>query len=136
MTKFDCSKFLDKCHACCCGMLPIEKELYEAYKDKIVSKPVNITEFNAPDPFDKGKEKDFIMPRTENLKCCFLKDDYKCAIYEDRPTICTVYGDESVDSLSCHWQDKMGRKRSRQVRRQLDRKSMESLNAYIKQGEK
>ena len=123
---------MDKCHACCCGMIPIEKDLYNANIDKIVTKPVDITEDTFPDPFDKGKEKDFLMPRTENGKCCFLKDDYKCAIYEDRPRICKTYGDESIASLSCHWQDKTGRKRSRQARRLLQRKSLENLNSYLK----
>ena len=98
MTKFDCSKFLDKCHACCCGIVPLEKGFYEANKDKIANKPVEITDFHGPDPFDKAKEKDFIVPITKDMKCGLLKDDYKCAIYEDRPTIGGCLEQQGVDT--------------------------------------
>ena len=129
---FDCSEFLDQCHAACCGIFPIEKELYEKNIDKIVTKPIKIETYFDADPFDDNIKKDFIVPITENAKCCFLQSDYKCAIYEDRPTVCKVYGDESRPNLFCHWQDKTGKKRSRQAKRSLDRVSKKEFNKLRK----
>ena len=133
MCKFDCKDFVDKCHACCCGMIPFEKKLYNDNVDKIITKPIKVNEFHELDPFD-NKEKDFIIPITNNMTCCFLQDDYKCAIYDERPTVCKVFGDETVPALSCHYQDKDGKKRSRQSKRQLERKSEKNLKAYLKKG--
>jgi len=131
MSGFNCSEFLDECHACCCGVLPFERDLYNANEAKIVNKPVKIEEHNEIDPFD-NKAKDFIIPITKNMKCCFLKDDNQCAIYKDRPKVCQVYGDESIASLSCYWQDKEGKKRSRQGKRLLERNSKKNLESFLK----
>ena len=133
MCKFDCSSFLGKCHAACCGVVPFEKELYEKIKSKIVTPPIKELEFYDIDPFDNVK-KDFVLPLTESSKCCFLQEDFKCAIYEDRPKVCQVYGDESYPSLSCAWQDKDGNARSRQAKRLIERKSRKNLESYLKKG--
>jgi len=132
MCKLVCSNFLDKCHAECCGIIPLEKDFYNANIEKIVNKPHDIQEYHDIDPFD-NIEKDFIIPVTENTKCCFLKDDYTCAIYEIRPQVCKIYGDESVPQLSCHWQDKNGNKRSRQAKRLLERKTKKNIERFLKQ---
>lgn len=34
-------------------------------------------------------------------KCPFLRDDYKCNIYNDRPKICRVMGE--IDKLKCEY---------------------------------
>lgn len=133
---FDCSNFLKDCHSCCCGIIPLEKELYEKNKDKIITEPIKIEEYHDSDPFDNNIKKDFVVPITENIKCCFLQSDYKCAIYNDRPKVCRVYGDESISTLSCHWQDKNGNKRSRQAKRQLDRISKKNHTKYLKKRSK
>lgn len=64
---------------------------------------------------------EFVLPMTENLKCCFLNTDLSCNIYDDRPNICKKFGDESHSFMTCHFQDKHGRIRSRQERRKLER---------------
>jgi Fe-S-cluster containining protein len=114
-------------------MIPFEIVIYDNNLDKIVTKPEKVLEFNEIDPFD-GIKKDFVLPITESANCCFLQSDYKCAIYNDRPQVCRIYGDESIPNLSCHWQDKNGNKRSRQSKRALERKSKKHLDSYLKKG--
>jgi len=129
---FDCSKFYKDCHAACCGVIPIEKELYKKNTDKIVTQPLKVEEYHDIDPFDGNKKKTFAVPITPNNKCCFLKSDYKCAIYADRPNVCKIYGDESIPILLCRWQDKNGNKRSRQAKRFLNRISKKNHAKYLK----
>ena len=64
-----------------------------------------------------------IIPITEDAKCTFLKDDFTCNIYDDQPKVCKKFGDETHLMMTCVYQDKNGRIRSRQERRTLERKS-------------
>lgn len=130
MCEFNCAPFLAKCQAECCGIVPFEKKFFNANIDKVVTEPI-IENFNDISPFDP-EPKDYVLPMTENGSCCFLRSDYSCAIYEVRPQICRIYGDESVSTLSCHYQDKTGRKRSRQEQRFLERKSEKHMKSFIK----
>ena len=131
MCDFDCSKYYDQCHAGCCGVIPFEKKMYEKHLTEIVTQPESLLESIETDPFD-DLEKDFVIPWTKSGMCCFLQDDYKCAIYDDRPQVCKTYGDESISSLSCHYQDKNGRERTRQEKRLLQRLSEKNIKEYIK----
>jgi len=131
MCKFDCSRFIKDCHASCCGNFPIEKIFYEKNLDKIITQPIKIEEYYEPDPFDNIK-KYFVLPLTESNKCCFVRSDYSCAIYDERPEVCKLYGGESRPYLFCHWQDRNGKKRSRQARRLLHRSSKKFYSKYIK----
>jgi len=65
----------------------------------------------------------WIVPITDDLKCTFLKDDFTCNIYHDRPHVCKKFGDETHLMMTCVFQDKNGRERSRQERRNLERKT-------------
>jgi Fe-S-cluster containining protein len=109
--KFDCFKCHHKCKAACCGVSPIEKEIYQRNLDKRL-RPVI-------------KESDMepcVIPMTEDSKCTFLKENFTCNIYDDRPTLCKKFGDETHAMMTCLFQDKNGRERSRQERRSLERK--------------
>jgi len=121
MRKFDCKICLKECKACCCSIAPIEEDIYLKNIDKIVSQPSKVVTDQGCDPEDK-QIKSFVFPITDNGKCCFLDEDCKCVIYEERPSICKSFGDESHETLRCFWQDKDGVKRTRQERRYLQRK--------------
>lgn len=95
----------------CCNLSPIDKDVWERNKHKAV-RPYK-EELEASEPFDA------VFPITDDLKCCFLGHDLKCAIYDDRPRLCRKYGDESVLSMTCPYQAKDGKIRSRQETRKI-----------------
>lgn len=82
-----------KCKAACCYNIPFENGELETYADKIVN-PV----------IDRMVVLGAVMPMTSNRpttnKCPFLRTDYKCNIYENRPDICRKMG--MVDKMPCN----------------------------------
>src|SRR5258708_3968345 len=127
----DCKSCHAQCKAACCGIAPMPLDIFERNKDKIVQQPGSIERFNGPDIPDDlqnisvqeiKKDVEMVLPITKNLKCCFLNEDFSCNIYDDRPRICRKFGDESHIFMTCMWQAKDGRIRSRQERRGLERK--------------
>jgi Fe-S-cluster containining protein len=134
MTKFDCFKCHAKCKAACCSVAPIEKEIYERNLDKRLR---HVLEEKNPNPFPENTAaKKMVLPITEDMKCTFLKPDLTCNIEHDKPLLCKKFGDESHLMMTCVYQDKNGRIRSRQERRALERKTNEkqsySLDYLIK----
>lgn len=75
------------CNAKCCYAPPIPKNHLIQYADKMVRSVVE-TEYLGDSPFGK----DNVIPKTENNKCPFLKEDNKCNIYDQRPEICKAFG--------------------------------------------
>lgn len=133
----DCKKSHLKCKGCCCGICPIPKEIFDKNKNKIVREVLHIIPRNGPDVPDEGisinaiaqeKNIEMVVPLTEDAKCCFLNQDLSCNIYEDRPKICRKFGDESHPFMTCLFQSKEGRIRSRQETRGLER----NLEKYAK----
>lgn len=89
-----------KCKASCCHNLPLPVGILQHFADKIVT-PVIATErlpFNPKFPLS-----DFVYTSFDpaDNKCPFLRADYKCNIYEDRPLICRKFGDGSEPMLTC-----------------------------------
>lgn len=110
--KFDCESQHHKCKAECCGIIDFTKELWERNQHKVITKPVEVIPF--PDNVN-------VMPITESGYCPFLRADYHCNIYEERPNVCREYGNESTPEMSCPYLKKDGIQRSRQNRRSLQR---------------
>ena len=72
---------------------PIPESYLSKYSDKVVNPVIKTVEMGNI-PSQGGKQ---IIPITTlfNLlknKCPFLRSDYKCNIYENRPQICREYG--------------------------------------------
>ena len=125
-TKMDCSKCHSQCLASCCSCAaPIPKDIYERNKDKIVTQPIEIFETEGQDI--NLKDEIAIIALTEHHQCIFLNIDLSCNIYEDRPWICRKFGDESHPFLTCSYQSKDGRVRSRQERRAIERETAKTL---------
>ncbi len=138
----DCPKSHAKCKASCCGSCPIPADIFYRNQDKIVTKPIKLTEHYGPDILDdlqadpykdigQRPDKLFILPVTESLKCCFLNEDLSCNIYEDRPLICRKYGDETHPMMTCPYQSKEGRCRTRQETRSILRKNEKYVAGYL-----
>ena len=73
-----------------------------------------------------------IDERTGSGVCPFLGLDDRCSVYDDRPDICRVFGDESSSVASCAYQDKDGRARSRQERRAVERDLLHQKDVVLR----
>ncbi len=81
-----------KCKAACCYNVPFENGELEKYADKIVTPVVGtMTVFGAVLALTGNKIK--------SNKCPFLRADYKCNIYENRPDVCRKMG--IVEKMPC-----------------------------------
>lgn len=104
----NCEKCIEKCKAACCGISPFKREFVK----KNPPKRKVITET------DLGNE---VALETEGWVCAYLGDDYRCTVYDKRPEVCKLFGSEKHPALVCPYQDKDGRIRSRQERRNIER---------------
>lgn len=82
-----------KCKAHCCYNVPFENGELEAYADKIVNPVIDRMEV-------LGAVVPLTSDSTKTNKCPFLRTDYKCNIYENRPDICRKFG--QIDKLKCN----------------------------------
>lgn len=111
--------YIPKCKAICCASAPIPEKLYHILKPKEVRK--TIIPFIAPQNNHyckdaivtitslKALEYAGKMPDGHNMwkvnlyaadnYCAFLKKNYKCNIYDNRPPICRDFG--SKKDLPC-----------------------------------
>lgn len=82
------------CKSACCYNIPFESNELVKYAAKIVNKVL----FTLP----LGSA---VVPFTNEdpnaNKCPFLKADYKCNIYEDRPPVCRKFGE--IEDLPCKY---------------------------------
>lgn len=96
----------------CCGIVPIPTNVWNKSQDKI-QKIVQHTHISEV----------FVLPVTEDLKCCFLTKDNKCAVYDSRPKICHDYG--IIDELPCPYMKSNGHfwseAKAKQIRKKIDR---------------
>ena len=98
----NCKSFQHLCKSECCSLVPIDKALWEKNQDKVQQKPSEILEMGH----------NVIVPITPNMKCPFLSPDLSCAIYDDRPEVCKLFGNESHINLTCAYQRANGDARS------------------------
>lgn len=136
---FDCKKMHSKCQAGCCGIVPIEKEIWDRNQEKLVSDVLKTQTIESVRPFCEQYNLEniieLVIPETKNDKCPFLNKDFSCNIYEDRPEICRRFGNESCLNLTCVYQAKDGRERSRQEKRGIERKIVRQIENLLKVGE-
>lgn len=83
-----------KCNAQCCYNIPFDSGELDRFKEKICN-PVLFTLPMGP----------AVVPFTDadpnKNKCPFLRKDYKCNIYENRPNVCRKFG--VIPELPCKW---------------------------------
>lgn len=118
----NCNKFLHLCKAGCCGVFPLEKSLLYAHRDKIHTPITN--------EIDMGD--DTVVPMTKSGNCTFLKADLSCSIYEYRPEVCNLFGNEQHLNLTCSYQTKDGQERSyfskNRIKKEQDKKVKKILS--------
>jgi Fe-S-cluster containining protein len=100
--QFNCKSQHHKCKAqCCFGIMAFPKETWEKNQHKIITKP-SVVETDTIE----------VKHRTDSGACSFLREDYQCNIYEERPEVCRKYGDESTFYMSCQFLRKDGKQRT------------------------
>jgi Fe-S-cluster containining protein len=119
----DCSKCLAKCKAICCGIVPFDPGFIA--KHKTVREVVNRLDISDGN----------VVLETKDWRCPYLGEDYRCTVYEDRPDVCRLYGNEQQINLTCQYQDKDGRIRSRQERRAVEREIGKMIKRFVKANE-
>lgn len=85
---------LSKCNAQCCYNIPFECGELERYREAIVN-PVLFTMPLGPAVVA------FTNEQPELNKCPFLRRDYKCNIYENRPDVCRKFGE--IEKMPCEF---------------------------------
>ena len=116
----DCKSCIDKCHSGCCGVIPFDRKFVKKHKPlRPVIKELEI-------------DKDTVVLETPGFICPYLNEDFSCSVYEDRPEVCRLYGNETQINLTCQYMDKDGRIRSRQERRMVEQKIGKFMGRYIK----
>lgn len=90
---------LSKCHACCCYNIPFADGELEKFADKIIN-PIVYTESLGPAVVAFTVEIKNLLDIGKN-KCPFLRDDYKCNIYDNRPDVCHKFGE--IPELQCEY---------------------------------
>lgn len=116
----DCSKSHNRCKAECCSCtVPIPEDVWLRNQEHLQRQPQEIIR-DEDGVNDKLQTETHIVTITDG-PCVFLKDDLSCAIYDDRPWLCRKFGDESCAWMTCTFQSKDGRIRSRQERRKIER---------------
>lgn len=96
-----------KCKAACCYNVPMPKGFFSAYRKKIVTPYKRLIEQQACDDNGKLLYLPIVSEKWSENKCPFLRDDYKCNIYEVRPWICRNFGTPPEGNksklLHCGW---------------------------------
>ena len=83
-----------KCNASCCYNVPFEDNELERFANMIVNPIISVEPlFDAKLPFTSEK--------VDDNKCPFLRHDFKCNIYENRPDVCRKFG--VIDKLPCKY---------------------------------
>ena len=86
---------LKQCKASCCYNVPFENDELERFKDRIVNKVIMQVPI-------KGKaEMTYTNGNMNENKCPFLRPDFLCNIYNDRPDVCRRMGE--INELRCEF---------------------------------
>lgn len=85
------------CKAACCYNIMLDRKLVGAYRKKIVNPIIRYSE-----GFDDDKIFAITNEDVSKNKCPFLRDDYRCNIYLQRPQVCRDFGDGGKKSKFLH----------------------------------
>lgn len=99
---------INVCHAKCCNSVPFANNELTKYADKIVNPVVDMMPLgHAILPFTVPviDHQDLILNSMLNNKCPFLRKDYRCNIYENRPEVCRLFGE--IPKMPCDLRKKI-----------------------------
>lgn len=103
----NCKKCMHKCHAECCAWVDLDLKWVEKHKDKIQRDVYGyVDSLPGKVKFITNVKQD-AEGRIDNRKqiCPFLTADFKCAVYNDRPFVCRVFGTDMREDhpFTCHY---------------------------------
>jgi Fe-S-cluster containining protein len=102
----NCNKYLKKCKAGCCGLVPVPKKLLQLFSIKVQEFPQETVVV----------DEHTVIHVTNDGRCPFLnRKSMRCAIYKSRPELCRKFGEERHAFLSCRYQHKDGSARKDQA---------------------
>ena len=112
------------CQASCCGLVPFDRELFTGKLLLLQREFYKIEELGNNE----------VLPMTKDMKCVFLTKQNKCAIYEQRPTVCRDYG--LIEDMPCPLIGSKGNIRSpakaKRTQRQIDHRVYSRIrNGYF-----
>lgn len=108
----NCKDFQHLCKSGCCGYVPIDKVVWERNQSNVQTLVKEVMEMG------DGA----VLPLTYSGKCPFLTAELACAIYDERPEVCRLFGNETHINLTCSYQKADGSARSFHERKRLDKK--------------
>lgn len=89
---------ISHCKAGCCGIVPIPNKVIDQNLAFIQRPYIRI-------PVDEfmGLENSGCSAVYDNKtkRCAFLTQDYRCAIYSERPEVCRLFGTKNIPGLQC-----------------------------------
>jgi hypothetical protein len=115
MGKIPCENCPDEKGSACCGIIPFSLKFVEEHKAQFQENG---------DLKEYGNE---VVVLTPDLLCIFFdRVNHRCAIYDERPSVCVEYG--TTDRLPCPFYRKSGNRRTkasekitlRQINKQVD----------------
>ena len=118
----NCEPLLHKCRSECCGPCPIREEVYHRNRNRVAHEP-------AQEFVDGGR---YVHAIDSTGMCVFRGDDFRCAIYDQRPRVCREFGRGHHPLLLCPWQTPDGRERSKGSRKRLRRRMAPITDEVLK----
>lgn len=95
----------------CCGPVPMLREFIVKHNAELQEKP----DILMPYPDEHGR--DVVVAFTASGNCVFLKGDKRCAVYQERPRVCKMYG--YIPQLPCIYFYPDGRPREPENQRKI-----------------
>ena len=110
----NCDSCLSRCKGeCCRGPIPMPATLLDQHPQ--IRPVTHVRDLGG------GMVVAMHVDASKQAFCPFLGLDNHCSIYQHRPHVCQLFGSEVVPMMTCSYQDKHGRLRSRQERRSIER---------------
>ncbi len=94
-----CACDVAKCHAECCGPVPIANSIIKANASLIQRHVVN--RMAIPAGFSPLLTEDSTIMTDADMCCAFLSLEHRCLIYDQRPQICRIFGAGGSPRLEC-----------------------------------
>jgi len=118
-----CGELIKKgvCHSDCCGVVPLPADVWERNKH-LIQRPLK--------EVVPGSHQEVYPLPEEGVSCLFLTKECKCAIYNDRPKVCSMYG--LHPDLECPYLKPNGHLRSEAKQKQVQRRINHGVDNFVK----
>lgn len=108
----------ENCGECCEDGMIFNKQFFEENKENVKRKIMVVLEL----------KDNMVYPATFDRFCPFLREDYKCAIYENRTDLCKKFG--VTEHMSCPYIDTDGNPRSKEETERIHLEQFKTDDAF------